>query len=59
MIRRKKRFRWTKPLYRERNQVGRFFKMLKHFGRVATWCDKLGASYLAFLQLATCESPST
>jgi hypothetical protein len=29
MIRRKKRFRWTKALYRERNQVERFFNKLK------------------------------
>jgi transposase len=53
MIRRKKRFRWTKALYRERNQVERFFNKLKQFRRIATRYDKLGASYLAFLQLAT------
>jgi len=39
MIRRKKRFRWTKALYRERNHV-------------ATRNDKLGASFPAFIQLA-------
>ena len=53
MIRRKKRFRWTKALYRERNQIERFFNKLKQFRRIATRYDKLGASYLAFLQLAT------
>lgn len=53
MIRRKKRFRWTKALYRERNNVERFFNKLKQFRRIATRYDKLGASYLAFLQLAT------
>jgi len=53
MIRRKKRFRWTKALYRERNHVERFFNKLKQFRRIATRYDKLGASYLAFLQLAT------
>ena len=52
MIRRKKRFRWTKALYRERNHVERFFNKLNQFRRVATRNDKLGASFLAFIQLA-------
>ena len=52
MIRRKKRFRWTKALYRERNQIERFFNKLKQFRRIATRYDKLGANFLAFLQLA-------
>jgi transposase len=52
MIRRKKRFRWTKALYRERNQVERFFNRLKQFRRIATRYDKLGANFLAFIQLA-------
>jgi transposase len=52
MIRRKKRFRWPKALYRERNHVERFFNKLKHFRRIATCYDKLGANFLAFIQLA-------
>jgi putative transposase len=44
MIRRKKRFRWTKALYRERNQIERFFNKLKQFRRIATRYDKLEAS---------------
>jgi transposase len=52
MIRRKKRFRWTKALYRERNQVERFFNKIKQFRRIATRYDKLAANFLAFLQLA-------
>ena len=52
MIRRKKHFRWTKALYRERNHVERFFNKLKQFRRIATRYDKLGASFLAFIQLA-------
>ena len=52
MIRRNKRFRWTKALYRERNHVERFFNKLKQFRRIATRYDKLGASFMAFLQLA-------
>ena len=52
MIRRKKRFRWTKALYRERNRVERFFNKLKQFRRIATRYDKLGTSFMAFIQLA-------
>lgn len=52
MIRRKKRFRWTKALYRERNNVERFFNRLKQFRRIATRYDKLGANFMAFVQLA-------
>jgi transposase len=52
MIRRKKRFRWTKALYRERNNVERFFNKLKQFRRIATRYDKLGATFMAFVQLA-------
>ena len=52
MVRRKKHFRWTKALYRERNHVERFFNKLKQFRRIATRYDKLGASFLAFIQLA-------
>ena len=53
MIRRKKRFRWTKALYRQRNHVERFFNKLKQFRRIATRYDKLGATFMAFIQLAT------
>ena len=52
MIRRKKRFRWTKAVYRERNHIERFFNKLKQFRRIATRYDKLGANFLAFIQLA-------
>ena len=49
---RNKRFRWTKAIYRERNHVERFFNKLKQFRRIATRYDKLGATFLAFIQLA-------
>jgi transposase len=52
MIRRKKRFRWRKALYRQRNVVERFFNKLKQFRRIATRYDKLGDTFLAFLRLA-------
>ena len=45
MIRRKKHFRWTKALYRERNHVERFFNQLKQFRRIAT-------RYPVFIQIA-------
>ena len=50
---RKKKFRWTKVIYRERNQIERFFIKLKQFRRIATRYDKLGATIFAFIQLAT------
>ena len=49
---RKKRYRWTKQIYRQRNLVERFFNKLKQFRRIATRYDKLGATFLAFIQLA-------
>lgn len=50
---RKKKYRWKKAIYRERNLVERFFNKLKQFRRVATRYDKLGANFLAFIQLAS------
>ena len=49
---RKKRYRWKKSIYRERNLVERFFNKLKNFRRIATRYDKLGATFFAFVQLA-------
>jgi transposase len=49
---RKKRFRWNKAIYRQRNHVERFFNKLKQFRRIATRYDKLGATFFAFIQLA-------
>ena len=49
---RRKRFRWKKAIYRERNHVERFFNKLKQFRRIATRYDKLGATFFAFIQLA-------
>jgi transposase len=49
---RKKRYRWKKALYRERNHVERFFNKLKQFRRIATRYDKLGATFFAFIKLA-------
>lgn len=50
---RKKKFRWKKAIYRERNYVERFFNKLKQFRRIATRYDKLGATFFAFIQLAS------
>jgi transposase len=50
---RKKKFRWKKAIYRERNHVERFFNKLKQFRRIATRYDELGATFLAFIQLAS------
>jgi transposase len=49
---RMRRYRWQKQLYKERNLIERFFNKLKHFRRIATRYDKLGAAFFAFIQLA-------
>jgi transposase len=49
---RKKKCRWKKVIYRERNHVERFFNKLKQFRRIATRYDKLGANFFAFIKLA-------
>ena len=49
---RKKKFRWKKAIYRERNYVERFFSKLKQFRRIATRYEKLGANFLAFVKIA-------
>jgi transposase len=49
---RKKKFRWNKAIYRQRNHVERFFNKLKQSRRIATRYDKLGANLFAFIQLA-------
>ena len=50
---RKKKYRWKKAIYRQRNLVERFFNKLKQFRRIATRYDKLGATFFAFIQLAS------
>jgi transposase len=44
---------FSKTLYRERNQVERFFSKLKHFRRIATRYEKLAGNFLAMVQLAS------
>ncbi len=43
---------FSKTLYKERNRVERFFNKIKHFRRVATRYEKLGANFLAMVKLA-------
>ena len=50
---RKRKYRWKKALYRDRNRVERFFNKLKNFRRIGTRYDKLGANFFAFIQLAS------
>ena len=40
-------------IYRQRNQIERFFCKLKHFRRVATRFDKLARNFLAAVLLAS------
>ncbi len=44
---------FSRTLYRERNQVERFFSKLKHFRRIATRYDKLAENFLAMVKLAS------
>ena len=44
---------FSKTLYRERNQVERFFGKLKNFRRIATGYDKLADNFLAMVRLAS------
>jgi transposase len=50
---RKWRSCFSQTLYRERNQVERFFSKLKHFRRIATRYDKLADNFLAMVKLAS------
>ena len=43
---------FDKGLYKQRNQVERFFNRIKHFRRIATRYEKLAANYLAMIKLA-------
>jgi transposase len=43
----------SRRIYRQRNQVERFFCRLKHFRRVATRFDKLARNFLACVLLAS------
>lgn len=49
---RKHRHCFSKVPYKERNKVERFFNKIKHFRRVATRYEKLGANFLAMVKLA-------
>ena len=44
---------FSKPLYRQRNLVERFFSKLSHFCRIATRYDKLAENFLAMVKLAS------
>jgi transposase len=48
---RKKKYRWKKVIYRQRNHVERFFNKLKQFRRIATRYEKRGANYLAMVHI--------
>ena len=50
---RKRKFRWNKAIYRQRNHVERFFNKLKQFRHIATRYEKLGANFFAFVKLAS------
>jgi transposase len=49
---RKEPWEYDRELYKQRNQVERYFRRLKAFRRVFTRYDKLDKMYFAFVQFA-------
>ena len=49
---RKEQREYDKSIYKNRNQIERFFNRLKQFRRIATRYDKLLFSFLSLVQLA-------
>ena len=49
---RKEQRKYDKVIYKNRNQIERFFNRLKQFRRIATRYDKLLLSFLSLVQLA-------
>lgn len=43
---------FDRDVYKERNQIERFFNKLRQFRRVATHYDKLLANYIGFVKFA-------
>ena len=52
-VNRKHRHCFSKPLYKQRNHIERFFNRIKHFRRIATRCEKHALNYLAMINLAS------
>ena len=50
---RRERHCFSKALYKERNQIERFFNKIKHFRRIATRFEKHAQNYLAMIKLAS------
>lgn len=49
---RKQARNYDENLYKERNQVERFFNRIKHYRRIATRYEKSALNYISFLHLA-------
>lgn len=49
---RKRKYRYNRNAYKERNLVERCFNKLKHFRRIATRYDRLDRYFISLLQLA-------
>lgn len=49
---RKNKREYSKEIYKNRNQIERFFNQLKQFRRIATRYDKLLFSFLSLVELA-------
>ncbi len=54
-----KPIRFSKRLYRHRNQIERFFCRIKHYRRIATRYDKLVQHFASFISLVGAVTCST
>jgi len=45
--------KYDEEIYKNRNQIERFFNKLKNFRRIATRYDKQVSSFISFIQLAS------
>jgi len=50
---RKHQHAYDRELYKERHRVEGFFSRIKHFRRIATRYDKLAATFMGFVTLAS------
>jgi transposase len=50
---RKRRHGYDRALYKERNQIERFFSRIKQCRRIATRYDKLAETFMGFVKLAS------
>ena len=51
-VNRRRKWRWSRALYKKRHRVENFFQRLKRYRRIATRYDKLATTYFAMVFFA-------